>query len=145
MRNNYKVIEGSKHIDIRGQIVFANEFDTSVFQRCYHITHDKISVIRAWQGHQLESKAFWVTKGSFLFQWIAIDNFEHPDRSLKVETIVLNFIAPQILILQGGFANGFQALETDSSVMVFSDMSLEDSKQDDYRWDNNYFINAHWK
>ena len=61
-----KILTIDKCIDHRGVLVFANEFNTSLFKRCYHITHDKTNVIRACQKHQNESKAFWITKGEFL-------------------------------------------------------------------------------
>ena len=64
---------------------------------------------------------------------------------IKIERIKLSFETPKILILPGGFANGFQALEKHSSLMVFSSMTVEKSREDDYRWENNYFINSQWK
>ncbi|MBT7817402.1 MAG: hypothetical protein HN566_11755 [Polaribacter sp.] len=140
-----KILTIDKCTDHRGVLVFANEFNTSLFKRCYHITHDKTNVIRAWQGHQNESKAFWVTKGEFLLQWIAIDTFQNTDKNLKIERIKLSFETPKILILPGGFANGFQALEEHSSLMIFSSMTVEKSREDDYRWESNYFINSQWK
>ncbi|MGO3181913.1 MAG: hypothetical protein ACTIJ9_03690 [Aequorivita sp.] len=145
MKNRSNIINGAKYVDDRGEIRFVNEFETSTFRRCYHITHDRMSVIRAWQGHKKENKAFWVTKGSFLLQWILIDDFKQPNENLKIESSVFNFEEPKVLILPGGIANGFQALEKYSSIMVFSDMSIENSKNDDYRWDKNYFKNAQWK
>lgn len=140
-----KILNIDKFVDKRGEIVFANNFNCSFFQRCYHITHSKKSIIRAWQGHQNESKAFWVTKGAFLFKWGFIDNFIKPNKNLKIETIILSFKEPKILTLPEGFTNGFQALENDSSVMVFSNRSIDNSKKDDYRWDNKYFTNGQWK
>lgn len=138
------ILNIDKFADERGVVVFANQFDISSYRRCYHITHDKTCVIRAWQGHMNESKAFWVTKGSFLLQWIAIDSFKNTDKNLNAESVILNFESPQILILPGGFANGLQAVENNSSLMVFSSLSVENSREDDYRWENNYFINAQW-
>ena len=135
----------NKYSDERGVLVFANQFNTASFQRCYHITHYNSDVVRAWQGHKKEKKAFWVTKGSFLFQWIAIDRFESANKNLIVSKIKLSFETPKILTLPGGFANGFQALEKNSSLMVFSSMTIEKAKEDDYRWEKNYFIKSNWK
>jgi hypothetical protein len=41
--------------------------------------------------------------------------------------------------LNPGFVNGFQALEADSILMVYSDKTLEESKEDDFRWPPEYF------
>lgn len=138
-------LECGKHRDKRGILIYSNDFNVSNFRRCYHITHDNTKVIRAWQGHQKESKAFWVTQGAFLLQWVSIDDFSKPNKKLEVKSCRLDFETPRILILPGGIANGFQALEKHCSVMVFSNMSIESAKDDDYRWEKNYFMNAEWK
>lgn len=140
-----QTIDIDKFQDNRGLLIYANKFKLSSFQRCYHITHDQTSVIRAWQGHRKEVKAFWVTKGSFLLKWTLIGDFDKPDENLEVKSCILGFEEPKILILPGGFANGFQALEEKSSLMVFSNLSIEKSKEDDYRWDKNYFKNSQWQ
>lgn len=135
---------GKKHIDERGEIIFANDFDLTSFIRCYHITHTSIDIIRGWQGHFKERKAFMITKGSFLIQWVLLEN-ENPRMEAPTNSIILSSAEPSVLILPAGLANGFKALEKNSSMMVFSDMNVRESKKDDYRWDSNYFINAQWK
>ena len=141
----YTLKNVEKHIDSRGTLLYQNNFKLSMYKRCYHITHDKTAIIRAWQGHKKESKAFWITKGSFLLQFAKLNSFEKPDSYLRLNKAILKFDLPKILIIPGGFINGFQALEANSSMMIYSNMTIEQSKIDDYRLDKNFFINAKWK
>lgn len=129
-----QLIKGNTHTDHRGTVRFVNDFTFDGIKRFYTITHPDTSTIRAWQGHKLESKYFYVTKGSFLINWINIDNWEKPSKDLKINTHTLSENQSEILIIPPGHVNGFKALEPDSTMMVFSDMLLEDSKKDDYRF-----------
>jgi dTDP-4-dehydrorhamnose 3,5-epimerase len=86
----------------------------------------KIGVIRAWQGHQKETKWFYAAKGSFLVKTIEI-------RSLVKNDYLLNDTESDVIEIPGGHYNGFEALEEGSVLMVFSDFGLEESKGDDFR------------
>ncbi len=44
-----------------------------------------------------------------------------------------------------GFANGFINLEPNSELMIFSTSTLEESKNDDYRYDKDHFENCNWE
>ena len=129
-----QLIKGNIHNDHRGIIRFVNDFDFEKIKRFYAITHPETNIIRAWQGHKLETKYFYVTKGSFLLNWIEIDNWETPSKDLSINTHTLTDTQSEILIIPPGHVNGFKALQPDSIMMVFSDMLLEDSKEDDYRF-----------
>ena len=133
------IIKGNIHIDQRGIVKFVNDFHFENVRRFYTITHPDTTTIRAWQGHKLETKYFYVTKGSFLINWINIDNWEHPSKELKINTHTLTDTQSEILIIPHGHVNGFKALEPDSTLMVFSDMSLEESKEDDFRFPQDYW------
>jgi dTDP-4-dehydrorhamnose 3,5-epimerase-like enzyme len=128
------LIKGNIHTDPRGTIRFVNDFTFDGIKRFYTITHPDTNIIRAWQGHKLETKYFYITKGSFLINWIKIDNWEKPSTYLKINAHTLSETQSEILIIPPGHINGFKALEPDSTMMVFSDMLLEDSKNDDYRF-----------
>jgi len=134
-----QLIKGNIHIDHRGIVRFVNDFHFENVKRFYTITHPDTNIIRAWQGHKLETKYFYVTKGSFLINWIKIDNWEQPSKDLKINTHTLSDIQSEILIIPPGHVNGFKALEPDSTMMVFSDMSLEESKGDDFRFAVDYW------
>ena len=134
-----QLIKGNIHQDHRGIVSFVNDFHFEKVKRFYTITHPDTSTIRAWQGHKLETKYFYITKGSFLINWIKIDNWEHPSKDLKINTHILSDNQCEILIIALGHVNGFKALEPDSTMIVFSDMWLEESKNDDYRFPPEYW------
>ena len=69
------LIEAKTFSDHRGEIIFANDFDMSPIKRFYNIIQNDIDIIRAWQGHQVETKYFFVEKGSFVISWVLIDNW----------------------------------------------------------------------
>lgn len=134
-----QLIKGNIHKDQRGIVRFVNDFHFENVKRFYSITHPNTSTIRAWQGHKLETKYFYVTKGSFLINWIKIDNWQQPSKDLETNTHTLSDSESEILIIPPGHVNGFKALEPDSTMIMFSDMLLEDSKKDDYRFPVNYW------
>jgi len=133
------LIKGNLHTDHRGTIRFVNHFTFDGIKRFYTITHPDTNIIRAWQGHKLETKYFYVTKGSFLINWIEIDNWEKPSTDLKINAHTLSETQSEILIIPPGHVNGFKALEPGSTMMVFSDMLLEDSIKDDFRYPVEYW------
>lgn len=138
-----QLIKGNIHKDQRGTVRFVNNFHFENVKRFYTITHPDTNIIRAWQGHKLETKYFYVTKGSFLINWIKIDNWEKPSLDLKINTHILSDQESEVLIVEPGHANGFKSLEPDSTMIVFSDMSLEESKRDDYRFPMDYWRLEH--
>lgn len=60
-----QLIQGGVFEDNRGKFIFANDFDLTPIQRLYHIHHPDTEVVRAWQGHKVESKWFHCIKSSF--------------------------------------------------------------------------------
>lgn len=95
-------------------------------QRMYCI-EPTTDLIRAWQGHQHETKWFFVSRGRFQVQLVSIQNEEA--RFLFDLTAEEN----QVLEIPPGYYNGFRACNADSQLMVFSDKLLKDSTEDDLR------------
>jgi dTDP-4-dehydrorhamnose 3,5-epimerase len=122
-----KVICGNSHSDERGTLKFVNDFNMSSVVRMYNI-EPRIGAVRAWQGHKFETKWFYVIKGSFLVKIMNMD-------SHHVDIYKLNSVEPKVLRIPGGNYNGFEAIETGSILVVFSDFDLQQSKEDDYRVD----------
>ncbi|HSV88901.1 MAG TPA: hypothetical protein VLH61_09690 [Bacteroidales bacterium] len=132
-------IKGGCFSDPRGTLRFVNDFHFEGIKRFYTIQHPDIEVIRAWQGHKRETKYFFVSRGSFVFNWINIDDWELPSSNLSVNSKVLSEKDCTVLIIPPGHVNGFKALEPDSTIIVFSDLTLDESKSDDYRFDVEYW------
>ncbi len=58
-------IKGGRHIDERGTLTFFNNFDMSPVKRFYVIDHPDTTIVRAWQGHKVEQKWFYVVCRQF--------------------------------------------------------------------------------
>lgn len=138
------LIPGATYTDHRGTIRHVNDFNFEGVKRFYTIYHPYVEVIRAWQGHKVETKYFYVIKGSFLVNLVKIDNWEQPASDLLAETQILSDKESNLLKIEPGYANGFKALQPDSIIIVYSDKTLEESQADNFRWDAEYFVNAPW-
>lgn len=130
-----EIICGGIFTDKRGTLRFVNDFDASPVKRIYTVENADTQVIRAWQAHRYETKFFHVVKGRFVIAWVRLDDFTHPSENLKADHAILSHANPEVLVVPGGFANGIRALEQDSVLLVMSDKTLEDSKNDNYRFD----------
>ena len=135
------IIKGGNHEDVRGKLFFFNDFDLSKVKRFYVIEHPKVEIIRAWQGHKKEEKWFYVLDGSFKIILIKPDNWIDPSNKLETEEFIMHSENQQILYVPGGYANGFKALEPKSKIMVFSSFTIEESGNDNYRFDKDLWYN----
>lgn len=135
-----KIIKGGTFSDERGQIRFVNDFHFSDVKRFYFIKHPDTSFIRAWQGHQFEKKYFYPINGSFVVAWVKIDDFENPSKNLTPEYKIISASSSEIISIPKGYANGLKALEPDSEILVFSDMSLEESLNEKIRFPANWWM-----
>ncbi len=136
-----KYILGDSFTDKRGTIRFVNEFKLPKVKRFYTIEHDTTEVIRAWQGHEIETKYFSVIKGKFVVAFVEIDNFENPSDTLMADYKILSSDNPGILHIPRGFANGLRALEKNSIIAVFSDFDVEKSVEARRRYDSGKWFN----
>lgn len=128
-------IAGGDFTDARGILRFVNEFDLEPVRRFYTICHPDPAVIRAWQGHRIETKFFFALKGTFRINWVKVDDWEHPSPGLPVAGRTLTASEPGVLVVPPGYANGIKAMEADSTLLVFSDLSTEESGKDNYRFE----------
>lgn len=131
------LIKGGMHSDNRGVLTFFNDFDMSLVKRFYIVAHFDDTVVRAWQGHQCEQKWFYVVEGSFKVILVKPDNWNRPSVNLPYQEFLLNAQNNDILNIPAGLATGFQALEEASKLMIFSDVTLAESINDDYRFDKD--------
>ena len=127
-----EIVIGNVHADSRGTVRFVNEFDMTSIVRMYCIT-PQLNVVRAWQGHKIESKWFFVAKGRFIVKTVAMDEKQ------SVIKFTLTESESQVLHIPGGHFNGFQAVEEGSVLIVYSDFNLDQSKADDFRENLEYF------
>ena len=137
MTDSIKLTEGGIYTDARGTIGFVNDFDMKDVRRFYRITHPDTNVVRAWQGHKKETKYFTVLRGAFRVAAVKIDDFDNPSPDLKARVFTMEAGRPQVLQVAPGYANGIQAMEPDSQIMVFSDKTLEEAQGDQVRFDSS--------
>jgi len=131
---HYNLIQGASYTDERGKLNFFNAFDMRTIVRFYEIVPNDINTVRAWQGHKDEKKWFYCHEGSFVVNLIKLDNFEEPSPLLKPERLIIEAKNTMILEISGGYATGFRATKENSRLQVFSNFSLDQSKNDDFRY-----------
>lgn len=134
------IIKGGIFTDSRGIMRFVNAFDFPDVKRFYFIKHPDTSVVRAWQGHEIEKKYFYPITGSFIVAWVKIDNFENPSEDLVPEYHLLSAQNSEILTIPKGYANGLKALEPNSELMIFSDLGVEESVREKIRFPADWWL-----
>ncbi|MFT5738255.1 MAG: dTDP-4-dehydrorhamnose 3,5-epimerase-like enzyme [Maribacter sp.] len=138
------LIQGAVHEDPRGRLSFFNTFDLSEVQRMYQIEPANEQIIRAWQGHKVEKKWFYCVQGSFIINIVKVTNFEHPSTDVIINQNIISAHTPNVLYVEGGYASGIKATSPNSKVLVFSNLSVEASKNDDYRFKADFW-KANWE
>ncbi len=136
-----QIITGNSHTDTRGTISFVNLFDFAGVKRFYQIANAGKAVVRAWQGHKIEHKYFYVAKGSFVLAWVKIDDWDKPSSSLKAAYRIFKGDEPAVLSVPPGYANGIKACEEGSLLTVYSNLSLEQSTADRWSFDSSLWLN----
>ncbi len=139
LKISWSLIEGHVHQDDRGELRYNNKLSLKTVKRFYQITCKETNTIRAWQGHQFESKFFTVLNGRFEINLIKIDDWQKPSIELKIDKLTLDCTKHQTLVVPGGFVTGIKNLEPNAKLLVFSDTTLEKSLEDDFRFDKNYW------
>ncbi len=119
-------------VDDRGQLSFVNDFDFSDVKRFYMVENHEKGFIRAWHGHKKEGKYVFVPSGAILIGAVNLETEE-------IDRFVLSSSKPQVLYIPPGYANGAINLVADSKVIYFSSLNLEDSANDDYRFDSKFW------
>ena len=128
----------SVHKDERGELRYCNEFDLSSAKRFYSIFFNGNEQIRAWQAHKIETKAILPIGGVTKVVLVEILDFDSAAAGSTFE-FTLDVKSPGVLLVPAGYANGLQSKSSDSSLMIFSNLSLNEAKDDDFRFDKNMF------
>jgi dTDP-4-dehydrorhamnose 3,5-epimerase-like enzyme len=134
---DFSIIKGGVYCDVRGTLSHVNDFNMEKVKRFYIVENTIENPKRAWQAHQLETKWFYVLKGSFLVGLVKPDNWKNPSKDLKVETIILNELESKILHIPPGYANGIVTLEVGSKLLIFSDFDIKKAASDNIKFDIN--------
>lgn len=132
-------IEGGLLVDDRGEVAFVNGFAFEGVKRFYTVSNHRVGFVRAWHGHKRAGKYVLVVKGAALVGAVAIDNWDTPSKAARVERFVLSAHKPALVCIPPGYANGAMTLTAGTKIMYFATDTLEETKQDDYRYDAKYW------
>jgi dTDP-4-dehydrorhamnose 3,5-epimerase len=127
------LIQGGIFNDMRGSLRFVNENNPGNFRRFYIITPSSSKIVRAWQGHKSEEKAFFAIQGSFIIAVVKPACFDEPADSETPELFELAETNNNLLRVPAGCYTGIKAREDKSMLLVLSNFDLAESKSDDYR------------
>jgi dTDP-4-dehydrorhamnose 3,5-epimerase-like enzyme len=127
------LLQGGSFTDNRGTLRFVNEKVPGIYRRFYLITHTDATVIRAWQGHLQEEKAFYAISGSFNIAIVSPACFEEPGDDEVPDFFQLTAQNNYFLRVPCGCYTGIKALSFNSTLLVLSTLDLAGSKEDDYR------------
>jgi len=134
-----RLIEGGLSVDDRGSVGFVNEFWFEGVKRFYIVTNHRVGFVRAWHAHKREAKYVMALTGAAVVATAEIDDWNSPSRDLPVHRYVLSAEKPALLYIPGGFAHGSMNLTVDTKLIFYSTSSLEESLQDDIRYDAYYW------
>jgi len=133
------ILSGGVSIDDRGEILYFNSVNLKKIKRFYVMNNHKYHFIRAWHAHKKESKIITVLDGTALICAVKIENWKNPKKNSKIFRKVLSSKNPQMIHIPKGYANGTMTLEKNTKLIFFSDSTLDQSKNDDYRYPFDYW------
>jgi dTDP-4-dehydrorhamnose 3,5-epimerase-like enzyme len=133
------LLPGDQAIDDRGRVSFINGFQFEGVKRFYIVENHRAGFVRAWHGHRREAKYITCIAGAAVVGAVPIDDWENPNAALAPQRFVLSAGKPAILQIPPGYANGFMSLTPDTRLLIFSTSTVEESRDDDFRWDARYW------
>jgi nucleoside-diphosphate-sugar epimerase/dTDP-4-dehydrorhamnose 3,5-epimerase-like enzyme len=134
-------IKGNVHIDDRGKLSYINNLDFfHKIKRFYQINNFNCDIIRAFHGHMYESKYIYVSTGSAMIICAKIQG----EKLIEPKKFYISSTSPSILHIPNGYANGFKALEKNTTIIFYSTSSLSESMIDDIRFEYDYFGKDIW-
>lgn len=125
-------------VDDRGFVGFVNGLDLSKVKRIYTVENHEQVFVRAWHGHKHEEKYVMAVSGEVMVGVVKVDDWESPTNT-TVNRYYLSSHKPSLLHIPAGHANGFKSLTKDAKLMFFSTSTLDESKNDDYRFPFDYW------
>lgn len=110
-------------------------------KRMYTTTHKDTHSIRAWMAHQIESRWFVCTTGTFIVKLVKVVDFARKTPAEEVVSFTLNADDPTVLFVPPGYASGFKAEVENSQVLLLADYAFNEIN-DSYKFTQEEFL--HW-
>jgi len=139
MSKSPEVVIGGSAYDDRGSLSFLNNFQSFTLKRFYFIENYQQGFVRAWHGHQKESKFFICVSGAFKLAAVKLSDPKNPDKNADLICQVLDSRQPRYFFVPAGYANGLMSLTENAKLLVLSDQFLEDAKDDDFRFPYDFW------
>ncbi|MAV60717.1 MAG: sugar epimerase [Euryarchaeota archaeon] len=133
-----KFFKRGESSDFRGSLEYYNDLSISSFKRFYIVNNPTKGTVRAWHGHKIEAKLIKVLEGEFIVSLVQIDDWSKPSKDNEVFEYKIDNNS-DIIYIPPGFANGAMNTISNSKIMYFSTLELEDSAKDDYRYESKYW------
>lgn len=140
-----RLFVGEMATDDRGVIRFVDKAPLASLKRLYVVENFSTSTIRAWHGHQRETKFVAVLHGAALVAVVRLTNPHRPSKASKPQRFVLSAQQSALLCIPPGYANGWRALARGTSILFLSTATAEESKVDDIRFPPNYWGSTVWE
>lgn len=128
-----RVIEVPLHIDDRGSVYGAfDKMNEVQIKRTYVVENHQSEFVRAWHGHQVADTYIHVISG--VAKIAAVNMLNHND----ITVATLSAHKPALFYIPGGFYNGAQNLVQGTKLLVYSTLTMEEVKADNFRlkWDD---------
>ena len=139
MEDRIHIFNGGLSVDDRGEVTFINDFNFESVKRFYMVSNHKAGFVRAWHAHKREAKYVTAVTGAAIVGAVKIDDWDKPSVDLPVGRYVISSNKPQVLYIPPGYANGFMSLTSDLKLIFFSTAKLDESANDDIRYDARYW------
>jgi dTDP-4-dehydrorhamnose 3,5-epimerase-like enzyme len=132
------IMTGAEFVDDRGVLTYNNNCNMQMFgvKRTYLINGHR-GFIRAWHGHKIESKLMQVVSGRVKVRLVNMENDQQQYSFCMKDN-------GDIVYIPAGFYNGLQHLTDNSSLLVYSNTTVEESQNDDYRQHWTQFDPPQW-
>ena len=119
------------HEDLRGRLVYCNNFDMASVKRFYTISNSPEQPVRGWIGHKKENKWFFPVRGETMIVVSPMDESTNLTRYSRLH-YTLHAETPAVLKVPRN--NWFYIEQHDGAeVMVFSDCKVGEYENDDLR------------
>ena len=132
-------ISGGRFVDDRGflkALVFPEGFTP---KRLYSVNNWRPNFIRAWHGHEFESKLIYMSKGAGIIAAVHMSDTSKPNKNAKLFRFSIDSESHTAIYIPAGYANGLMSLTSDAEFTVLSNASLDESKKDDFRFPFDYW------
>lgn len=133
------ILQRALHTDDRGFVYSAlDQMDSLNIKRTYVVENISRGQVRAWHGHKEADTYMHVIRGVAKLAALNMDDG-------RLYAMTLSEKNPQVLFIPGGWYNGAVSLTDGTKIIVFSTLTLDEVKNDDYRQPWDYAGKDIWK